>query len=640
MSVSKFPLQILVFICGFLIPAVVKCQEFSYYYSPNQIFADMCYHPVPITFSTGKKIYVPCGHCLQCCQSYQNSVVARLTEESKCWTSGSVLFATLTYRDESLPYLHTYFTNRGFRQCLEHVDARKSFTRNHKSLFKVIDSYDDYESSIVRQLNSVVVGTSKGGVPFDLVLNRAIDFVNNSVIPSFYDGFDGEPFDSSNLIIPHADCFSLDSNGFLHEELSPLDEFILTDSKLSMPSVCLSDIQDWLKRCRSRYTRSCPDKVKSLWIVDDPTYPKDFVPSSFKYFYCSEYGSHFFRPHYHIVLFGVTLEDFKTYFEPDWNKYFGSVDVRVYDSRFGGLTYVSKYVSKSGFDNFYTNTYYHYPNGKFYYSKHFEYSIRDFHIDAPLAMPVFKHFSKGIGLSWLLQPRIAKLSSYKNNGVNFHQIDSEDIPVTQDFYDKVVQLESLSDVEVAIRNYLFYEPSTENFAINFLGLGRFQIVQYARKKGHPEYIDYDTAEVVPSLSDRLLFVSSCILNIYKVATAQDLANISSLKFNRKYFKSNSPYIRNGDVLSVTPSYSSFAVPSFYRKYIFTAPFKALRVASLANIDSSNQFGVGYVAFSKPFILPSGLFVYEGKQKNPLSSEHISETKLQHSCRDYYLSRED
>ena len=61
----------------------------------------MCVTPYITEDKTGKKIAVPCGHCLQCLKDYQKQWSFRLTQE--CKRTSLPLFVTLTYNDEHLP---------------------------------------------------------------------------------------------------------------------------------------------------------------------------------------------------------------------------------------------------------------------------------------------------------------------------------------------------------------------------------------------------------------------------------------------------------------------------------------------------------------------------------------------------------
>lgn len=52
---------------------------------------------------TGKRISVPCGHCINCLQDLQNDWSLRLTKELLSAPERPAVFITLTYNDENLP---------------------------------------------------------------------------------------------------------------------------------------------------------------------------------------------------------------------------------------------------------------------------------------------------------------------------------------------------------------------------------------------------------------------------------------------------------------------------------------------------------------------------------------------------------
>lgn len=96
-------------------------------------------------------------------------------------------------------------------------------------------------------------------------------------------------------------------------------------------------IQDFLKRVRKR-------------IVKD----HKIMQRAFRYFYVSEYGHNYKRPHYHILFFvssGVPYNDLKRYIKEEWK--FGFTDLTSVKLPFKGIVqtrfccdYVAKYVTK------------------------------------------------------------------------------------------------------------------------------------------------------------------------------------------------------------------------------------------------------------------------------------------------------
>lgn len=61
----------------------------------------MCVTPYIATDKRGRHIPVPCGHCIECYQQYQNDWAFRLGQEIK--RTSVPVFATLTYRNVDLP---------------------------------------------------------------------------------------------------------------------------------------------------------------------------------------------------------------------------------------------------------------------------------------------------------------------------------------------------------------------------------------------------------------------------------------------------------------------------------------------------------------------------------------------------------
>ena len=87
-----------------------------------------------------------------------------------------------------------------------------------------------------------------------------------------------------------------------------------------------ADLQKFMKRCRINLQRSQ-------------------LPLNFRYLACGEYGkSGTYRPHYHIVFFGLSDTVAKSITAKCWKDY-GLIDVGALEP--GGCTYVSKYINKS-----------------------------------------------------------------------------------------------------------------------------------------------------------------------------------------------------------------------------------------------------------------------------------------------------
>lgn len=113
------------------------------------------------------------------------------------------------------------------------------------------------------------------------------------------------------------------------------------------PQICASlrnaDVQKCFKRARQSYKRKYGCN-----------------PPEFKYLAVGEYGSLSGRPHYHILFFNPDHEFLTSYLFPDWESHFGYVDkayVKCHMEDFSKVsTYISKYVTKGGFDQPYVRT--------------------------------------------------------------------------------------------------------------------------------------------------------------------------------------------------------------------------------------------------------------------------------------------
>lgn len=151
-------------------------------------------------------------------------------------------------------------------------------------------------------------------------------------------------------------------------------------------------VQLWLKRLKTRLSRR----------------GFDFEGNKFAYFAVGEYGMHpgsrnglparprvsseetkFYRPHYHLLIFGVDESDVRFDFE-QWRKHFGIISTMETVRKPGGCAkYVSKYVAKGSFESEYVRA------GKVAPSFHLcshglgvEYveRMRDFHRCCPLGV--------------------------------------------------------------------------------------------------------------------------------------------------------------------------------------------------------------------------------------------------------------
>lgn len=104
-------------------------------------------------------------------------------------------------------------------------------------------------------------------------------------------------------------------------------------------TVCKKHVQDWMKRLKIRLARQ----------------GRDFKERPLHYFITSEYGSkprfgQLYRPHYHAILFGVSLSDLYPSIN-DWRSRYGFVDYSRPRSNYACVRYCSKYCAKGRFEN-------------------------------------------------------------------------------------------------------------------------------------------------------------------------------------------------------------------------------------------------------------------------------------------------
>ena len=99
-------------------------------------------------------------------------------------------------------------------------------------------------------------------------------------------------------------------------------------------SVCKRHVQNLLKRLRTSYFRMYG------------------VKADIKYFITSEYGPRTFRPHYHGIIFGISLQDFTLLALRDWRRRYGFFSARVVSGNncLKSARYVAKYCSKGCFE--------------------------------------------------------------------------------------------------------------------------------------------------------------------------------------------------------------------------------------------------------------------------------------------------
>lgn len=324
----------------------------------------MCKNKVPCSdpAGSGLVIYRPCGKCLDCLRQYQQDWTIRLDEESKAWAPESVIFFTLTYADENLPYLISHVLCDG---SVEQTIHRGSVPKS--AFLYTRDVYHDSPQ-----------------------FRKERKF--------FCDSFLDFPADSRPPIcVPTA----------LYDDVN---QWIRYCRKYFARHVTSAEYKG---REVSPYLRSLSWQGKEGREND---FPSCAYTPSFKYWITSEYGPGTLRPHYHGVLFGVPEEMFCQVFAPWWIEHFGSEKYSkrackwsVYDPNKGGSLYIAKYCSKGSYDHPLQSKVIRYKSGKEFISRSYINCLNWFGVDCPLVVPTFHLISKGIGVRYAFN---ASVQSY------------------------------------------------------------------------------------------------------------------------------------------------------------------------------------------------------------------------------------
>lgn len=355
----------------------------------------MCYNPITIKAADGvHEMKVPCGHCLACLKAYQQMWVARLEEERKSWRTVDgkipIVFFTLTYSEENIPKNYLHLSTTGVHLAKENLFPNLPVIKWNTTLREPEKDAKDRQLQIELDWQS------------DLAT-----YVDKYHMPVEEAEFEQDTFDIPAWMF---DEQSMPVGTPLH-------------SPISFNTVRYSDVRNWIKACRvyaSRFLK--PIRIPSLreegkTIPCNPLYvseidghrlPDSAIPAQFKYFICSEYGPRTLRPHYHGVLFGVTIDQFDRYFKPLWENRFGHVESSAFDSTKGGMLYVSKYCAKGSYDNPLSKKDFFYPNGREYHSKKYEGSLLRFGLNIALSDPCFRLMSHGFGLGYVFRESVQK----------------------------------------------------------------------------------------------------------------------------------------------------------------------------------------------------------------------------------------
>lgn len=323
----------------------------------------MCRNKVPCSDprGNGQVVYRSCGKCLDCLRQYQQDWTFRLSEECKAWAPESVIFFTLTYSDEHIPYLLTH--------VLPDNTVEQTICRGKVPESCFLFTRDSYHNTRKFRLERKCF--------CDSFLDLPEDFRPVIAAPTVY-------YDDINQWIRYC-------RKYFARHVSPLD---------------------YKGREVSPYLRSLSWEQKEGCPLD---FPASAYTPSFKYFITSEYGPGTMRPHFHGVFFGVPEDMFRDVFAKWWIEHFGrekhkkrACDWSVYDSNRGGAMYIAKYCSKGSFDNPLQSKVIRYKSGKEFVSSSFINCLNWFGVDVPFVVPTFHLISKGIGIRYAFNPSIQK----------------------------------------------------------------------------------------------------------------------------------------------------------------------------------------------------------------------------------------
>lgn len=486
----------------------------------------MCTNPVKLR--TG--ILVGCGHCQQCLKAYQDQWIARLSEELKQWNQVGlykpVIFFTLKYRNDSVPCTYLNIYEKGYALS----DSRPDCTDNVYPFWT--------------ELSELNKGNWK--IRKERMLSIAREFRE----------FQGE-------------CY----HPYITEG-KPVASF-------EFHSVRKKDVQDWLKRGRINLQRKYPSifnlvigqnpRQKTHWRDSEGNlqeYPSCSLTPTVKYFITSEYGPRTFRPHYHGVMFGVTFNEFKKCFAEDWQKHFGSIDFQILDPSRGGIAYVGKYCSKGMYEHPYCSRDFFYPSGLEYHSKDYEYSIKDFGVNAPLVSRTFHLISKGLGVGYCFNSEIqdffgARLEAVTSPSGKLSYIVSDKCPDKVDY----IPITGLFDKA--------YGPSCSLDIVPNDLLGVFYLKKYEVKHNRET-----------GVTSRKL-IGESTLSMDAVVNSGLEQRLLNKKYSRTYVKkeNKAPQVHGAwhlvghGVTELSTKTTSIAVPRYYRRWLLSPLASSLRASA-------------------------------------------------------------
>lgn len=403
----------------------------------------MCYNPITIKTEQGYK-QVPCGHCLECLKKRQNEWTNRLNEQLKS-AKGKAVFFTLTYDENSVPknYFDGNFVYRSSPDYAYENATLKVYGKRVPKTKWVSNCRGEhlkwselpYQSLIEEGYDlpdkvRVMDGEKPDIVDFNLPRQNHNKFIEE--IQKEYGKYLCS-FDSDSDFNPlHCEDSSLRDwclNGFDNYEgdFFSTVSFDEEDNEMvenapwrddSEASVMVDMFTNLVNDANTApdYEQTLPTTSRifsfnsvrkediQLWIKASRQYAKRHDLPDFTYFIASEYGPRTLRPHYHGILFGITAEEARPFFNY-WKRHYGFYTADNVNMSLGGVGYCCKYACKGMYEHplcsrdfFYTKA-----DGTLteYHSKHYERCIEIFGTDEPLVDKSFILVSQGMGIDYV-----------------------------------------------------------------------------------------------------------------------------------------------------------------------------------------------------------------------------------------------
>lgn len=585
----------------------------------------MCYNPRKVKNPDGSYSYYACGHCLQCLKQYQDQWTARLSEELKSWRPvpqdskmiKPVIFFTLKYAAERINCSYLVLTRNGWYVSDSRPDC--------EVLRFWTDNSESHEDWLCRRKSML---ERYARVYSTLASARSLCLPDSELcpMPDFHCDYEHASWSMDDFLRRHA----LDSRREIEfrvfgESVTPhpvykehlpqlFSEFELFPPVLAVEfhTVRKEDVQGWMKRGRRRldyHGVDVRDRFISTWKDIDGvehSLPDSAVPGSasgVKYFITSEYGPQTHRPHMHGVIFGLTYEEFYEYFAKDWMSNFGvpgafergdkvawrSIDFSVYNPSRGGMTYLSKYCSKGGYEHPYCCKDFFYPSGGEYHSKSFEQSVADFDVDASLVKPTFHLISKGIGTSYAFGAEVQKYF-----GVSLAAMRTQSGKLRYTCTDDLSSIHSALTPSVDLSELLFLDevgnPCAKSVELEFRG-NDLVVRKYHLQDGEPKYLIGESVIGADSIVNQAIEELMCNQKYSRTYV------VSSQKESSKPCVSCWHKIGVSRLINPQAKTTRITLPRFYRQWLVSPLSSALRTSAARRLHPDEDETISRILLS-------------------------------------------